>query len=453
MQHVHSSTEAEADPTAGAAQSGYAGAAPVPTAPVVNPWRVINTVSGFNRRMKRLGAAMVELREDSSTAVADAWSAVDDRWAVSDRMERTRQDLASSSLADGYNRRAESLNASIGQRVSTFAESNRLADLTQRVVEKSEAAWKKAYDSLNKTVTNCVDLRTMFAPCDDLSICYYECDQHPGVMGLVALTIDDAICSQADTSRSMVDEVRQLLAEFSAHATFFLCTNYVVGHEEGVCSLLSDGHEIANHCPEDRAYGGDTEAEFEGALMESEGCCQHLRDRAHLMDKSGECAASCDSTSSSSTSTGNPMAGTPEATAKADSLGTTAEVKASEVLPGVALKSALNPAAAKAALNPRWFRAPHADLSDSMRTVLKRHGFANVLCDCFANDTLISDSHFIAQKLLSTVTSGSILVIHMPERGFREHNFLALRELLQGLQQRSLRPVTVSELNRAASSS
>ena len=29
----------------------------------------------------------------------------------------------------------------------------------------------------------------------------------------------------------------------------------------------------------------------------------------------------------------------------------------------------------------RWFRAPHADLSPAMQTVLDENGFTNVLCD------------------------------------------------------------------------
>ena len=53
-----------------------------------------------------------------------------------------------------------------------------------------------------------------------------------------------------------------------------------------------------------------------------------------------------------------------------------------------------------------------------MRRVLRRHGFTNVLCDCFASDTTIIDPHFIAETLLSQVDmsggGGSIFV--MPGR-------------------------------------
>merc|ERR1711963_1075387 len=68
----------------------------------------------------------------------------------------------------------------------------------------------------------------------------------------------------------------------------------------------------------------------------------------------------------------------------------------------------------------RWFRAPHADVSPEMHRVLVRHGFTNVLCDCFANDTVLTDPDVIAGALLSMVdcVGGSIVVIHVPERGF-----------------------------------
>merc|ERR1712060_53809 len=91
-------------------------------------------------------------------------------------------------------------------------------------------------------------------------------------------------------------------------------------------------------------------------------------------------------------------------------------------------------------------------MSAEMQRVLSRHGFTNVLCDCYANDTIISDADFLAETLLSMVDTegGSIVIIHVPERGFREHNFEAIRGLLIGLRARNMRVMTVSELHRAA---
>lgn len=100
----------------------------------------------------------------------------------------------------------------------------------------------------------------------------------------------------------------------------------------------------------------------------------------------------------------------------------------------------------------RWFRAPHADASPAMKQVLRRYGFTNVLCDCFGNDTVLKDAGVIAEGLLAMVDDlgGSIIVVHIPERGFRENNLQALRLLLEGLSERGLQATSLSQLNDAA---
>merc|ERR1712032_402839 len=91
----------------------------------------------------------------------------------------------------------------------------------------------------------------VFAP---PTLCYYDVAARPGVQGYVALTLDDAPCSQKDSTKSMVPHVKALLAEFGAKATFFVISNFVPGHEASLRSLLLDGHELGNHCCEDRSY-------------------------------------------------------------------------------------------------------------------------------------------------------------------------------------------------------
>merc|ERR1711972_230803 len=98
----------------------------------------------------------------------------------------------------------------------------------------------------------------------------------------------------------------------------------------------------------------------------------------------------------------------------------------------------------------RWFRAPQAKLSGTMRQALNRHGFTHVLCDCYANDPWISDPAFIVETMLGQAADGSVAVIHMPERGFREYNLQALQGFLAGLQKRNFRVVTLSALHREA---
>ena len=98
----------------------------------------------------------------------------------------------------------------------------------------------------------------------------------------------------------------------------------------------------------------------------------------------------------------------------------------------------------------KWFRAPSGKISKGMSDVLKKHKMKHVMLDCYGNDPHIPDANFIATTMLRSVASGSILIIHMPEKGFREWNFEALRLVLKGLDERGLKSVTLSELEKAA---
>eukprot|EP00301_Raphidiophrys_heterophryoidea_P007728 c12953_g1_i4.p2 GENE.c12953_g1_i4~~c12953_g1_i4.p2 ORF type:complete len:108 (+),score=25.87 c12953_g1_i4:223-546(+) len=85
-------------------------------------------------------------------------------------------------------------------------------------------------------------------------------------------------------------------------------------------------------------------------------------------------------------------------------------------------------------------------MSKAMQSVLDEYNMTTVMLDCYANDCLVCDAKWVADFILSYVQDGSIILIHMPERGFREWNFEAIALTLQGLQERNLRAVTVSEL-------
>ena len=85
-------------------------------------------------------------------------------------------------------------------------------------------------------------------------------------------------------------------------------------------------------------------------------------------------------------------------------------------------------------------------LTPSMRAVVRNAGLRPVLADCYCDDFMHSDPEWIARTLLRQVKSGSIIIIHMPERGHWEHTLEALRLLLQGLRERQLLPVTLSQL-------
>jgi len=95
---------------------------------------------------------------------------------------------------------------------------------------------------------------------------------------------------------------------------------------------------------------------------------------------------------------------------------------------------------------PKWYRAPHASFSKAMQESLYERGYTHIVCDVFANDTAIPDPQWISEFMLKRIKPGSILLIHMPEKGVREWNYEAMDLTLMGLQKMGYKVVTVSEL-------
>ena len=95
----------------------------------------------------------------------------------------------------------------------------------------------------------------------------------------------------------------------------------------------------------------------------------------------------------------------------------------------------------------KWYRAPFGRLSKTMQKVLDDNSMIHVVSDAFANDTAIPDPEWISKFILRKVKPGSIVLIHMPEKGVREWNFEAIRLTLEGLSKKGIKIVTVSELN------
>ena len=85
-----------------------------------------------------------------------------------------------------------------------------------------------------------------------------------------------------------------------------------------------------------------------------------------------------------------------------------------------------------------------------MASVLAARGITHVATDAYANDCHIVYPRYISWALTRRVTHGSILVIHMPERGFRQWIFEALERTFDELESKGLRSVTLSELDAAA---
>jgi peptidoglycan/xylan/chitin deacetylase (PgdA/CDA1 family) len=96
----------------------------------------------------------------------------------------------------------------------------------------------------------------------------------------------------------------------------------------------------------------------------------------------------------------------------------------------------------------KWYRAPHASITNQMHDVIKKHNLTHVIGDVFANDTSIPDPKWIANLILKTVQPGSIVILHMPERGVREWTYESLELVLKGLQEKKIKMLNLTELEK-----
>ena len=94
----------------------------------------------------------------------------------------------------------------------------------------------------------------------------------------------------------------------------------------------------------------------------------------------------------------------------------------------------------------RWFRAPQGILSEAMRRVTSAKGLRHAIGDVYCDDWKVTDAKWIAETMLTQARPGSIVILHMPEKGYREHTLEALQLLLQGLTARGLKCTTLTDM-------
>ncbi|KAG7347260.1 polysaccharide deacetylase [Nitzschia inconspicua] len=218
--------------------------------------------------------------------------------------------------------------------------------------------------------------------------------------GYIALTIDDAPCRIDNRESSKLCQVLDLLGQYQAKATFMVIQQFLThAHEPDLVRLLQEGNEMANHGVRDAAMSNTkdypTVDVFVEAVQQCNARIQELQD--HAMKH------------------GDSSRHDPET-----------------IQSGV-----------------KWFRAPHGKYTKLMERGLERLDMYNVMCDAYAVDPVVEDAEWIAKSLSHQVKDGSIILIHMPEKGFREYCLHALRLLLEDLcVHKGFRVVTVSELER-----
>ena len=200
--------------------------------------------------------------------------------------------------------------------------------------------------------------------------CFWDVAQHPGVRGMVALTIDDCFCRQSPPEQhSMIGEVQALLKKHNAKATFFttLCYSQGKWRRDAIKALLADGHQLANHGEEDREYDRDTAQEFERALDSTDEFIFQMANHEAAGSGSGSGSGRSDDAGSVGAVNGDGGSGSHRRRSN------TGSVNSSEATSsgggGEAPPSASN--TSRRFRGSKWFRAPSASLSQTMSNVLK----------------------------------------------------------------------------------
>ncbi|CAB9522075.1 Inherit from euNOG: Polysaccharide deacetylase [Seminavis robusta] len=206
---------------------------------------------------------------------------------------------------------------------------------------------------------------------------------------VVALTIDDGL-SRGGPHVSMVQDVLQLLKEYDATATFFMCTDYLKDQQDDVMALMKEGHELGNHMQEDlnMHYCRLPKEEFKKQLQDANQVLEELEQRHQQ-------------TTDHSVSTGTR--------------------------------------------NPRWFQAPQLILTSRMKEVMDDAPIPmqHVLGDCYCDDFQFAQDmdsknqedfdadqcravmNEIGQVLLTQAQQGSIAIFTCQKEDFvREHSML-----------------------------
>jgi len=190
----------------------------------------------------------------------------------------------------------------------------------------------------------------------------------------------------------MMDEVLELLNEYNFTCSFFIVATFTDGREDTLRKAVENGHELCNHGGKDIPYHKYSKEEFSEVFLDCEA-------------KINSCLSSVNKT----------------------------------------LPADCNPVNRQ---NNKWFRPPWGAMSDAMMQVLKEQDFRIAMSDCYGLD-VICRPPYIADYTVKHARPGSVILLHMPSKGFREYNMESLRQSLAGLQKRGLQCVSLSELEAA----
>lgn len=95
--------------------------------------------------------------------------------------------------------------------------------------------------------------------------------------------------------------------------------------------------------------------------------------------------------------------------------------------------------------DPRWARPGSGWYSDTMVSIMERHGYRGALGSIYPYDGTLAFRSYTVSHVLRRARRGSIIVLHEGERR-GQRTIAALEEILPELERRDLRVVTLSEL-------
>ncbi|KAL3902861.1 MAG: hypothetical protein SGARI_005643 [Bacillariaceae sp.] len=179
-----------------------------------------------------------------------------------------------------------------------------------------------------------------------------------------------------------------MLSKYNATATFMAIQQFLTpAHDQDVIRLFREGHEMANHGVQDKAMSNTKDYPTADTFADAvKGCNTRIEE---LQEKARQGQKDGDSLSIS------------------------------------------------------------RGYTTLMERGLEKLDMYNVMCDAYAVDPIVENGAWIARSLERQAKDGSIILIHMPERGFREYCLTALKLLLEKLcVEKGYKIVTVSELQR-----
>lgn len=200
----------------------------------------------------------------------------------------------------------------------------------------------------------------------------------------------DAVCAltidDAPGDEPLLDELLDTLDRYGARATFFVTSGMAArcAQTDALTNIVRRGHDLANHLVEDMSYAAYDAAMFRAVLDECQGVIDDVYTRV-----------------------------------------------------GVAQ-----------ARRDRFYRPPRGRITKQHRQVLAEQDYRIVMGDVFPNDPHILDAAYISSFIGTKARPGSIVILHMPERGFRETSLQGLDGALAQLSSRALRCAPLAEASR-----